>query len=232
MTTTDHSTGAIAGPGADRAATTGWLGPAALGGAGALFVAYPALRPYSDETTLAGAEAMASTAWLVSHVMGMAAFVLLCVGLWVSARDLRARWMSGAGVAAGVGTALVLPYYGAEAFGIQVIAARALADGDASLLELAEQFRMAPVAMTMFGLGLLGLAVAGIVLAGGMWQRGGTLRLGGTLAGAALVLYLPQFFTPAAVRIGHGVVLGAGLVLLALALRPVAPGAAGRHPAA
>ena len=35
--------------------------------------------------------------------------------------------------------------------------------------------------------------------------------------------YLPQFFAPAELRVAHGVVLGAGLVLTALTLRPGHP---------
>jgi hypothetical protein len=43
----------------------------ALAVAGILFVLYPALRPYTDESTLDGARAFTSTAWVASHVMGM-----------------------------------------------------------------------------------------------------------------------------------------------------------------
>ena len=41
------------------------------------------------------------------------------------------------------------------------------------------------------------------------------MRVGGVLAGAALATYLPQFFLSPELRIGHGVLLGAGLVILA-----------------
>jgi hypothetical protein len=56
-------------------------GAAALAAAGLLFVLYPALRPFSDETTLAGAQAFASNAWVISHVMGMLGFIGLALGL-------------------------------------------------------------------------------------------------------------------------------------------------------
>lgn len=49
--------------------------------AGAAFLAYPALRPYADKTDLDGLAAMASTAWIGSHLLGMIGFVLLTVAL-------------------------------------------------------------------------------------------------------------------------------------------------------
>jgi hypothetical protein len=38
-------------------------------------------RPYTDETTLDGARAFTSTAWVASHVMGMLGFIGLAIGL-------------------------------------------------------------------------------------------------------------------------------------------------------
>ena len=52
------------------------LGAGALAIAGALFVVYPALRPFSDETSLQGAAAFASTAWIVAHMLAMVGFIL------------------------------------------------------------------------------------------------------------------------------------------------------------
>src|SRR5699024_3627525 len=193
------------------------LGAAALAVAGALFIAYPALRPYSQESTLDGAAAMSSTAWVASHLFGIVAFVLVAFGVTRTVPPGRPGCI--ATVAAWLGTVLVLPYYGAETFGLQVIAQRALEDGDASLLTLAEDVRMGAVPVTMFGAGLLALAVAGVALAVAARADGGLSRLAGLLAGAGLALYLPQFFAGPALRIGHGVLLGAGLLLLAVATR-------------
>ncbi len=41
----------------------------ALAIAGVLLVLYPAIRPYSDETSLLGAAAFAPNAWIVAHVL-------------------------------------------------------------------------------------------------------------------------------------------------------------------
>lgn len=40
------------------------------------------------------------------------------------------------------------------------------------------------------------------------------------MAGVGLMTYLPQFFGTPEVRIGHGLVLGVGLLLAAAATRP------------
>ena len=49
--------------------------------AGICFVLYPAIRPFSDESTLLGAEAFASSSWLLAHSLAMVGFILLIVGL-------------------------------------------------------------------------------------------------------------------------------------------------------
>ena len=49
--------------------------------AGIFFVLYPPIRPFSDETTLLGAQAFASTAWLVAHMLAMLGFTLAALGL-------------------------------------------------------------------------------------------------------------------------------------------------------
>ncbi|CAM3644039.1 hypothetical protein OCAE111667_19950 [Occultella aeris] len=197
---------------------------AALAVAGVLFVLYPAVRPWTDETTLAGAAAFASQQWVAAHTMGMFAFMLVAAALLVRA-FATGRALITATLAA-VGTALVLPYYGAETFGLHAIGLRAVADRDESLLELADTVRYGPVPMTMFGLGLLALAAAGILLARDAWRAGGLTRAGGLLTGLMLALYLPQFFGTPAMRIGHGALLAIGCILLAIAWGRAANGRA------
>ncbi|WP_154795603.1 hypothetical protein [Occultella kanbiaonis] len=188
---------------------------AALAVAGVLFALYPAVRPWTDETTLAGAAAFASHQWVAAHTMGMVAFMLLAAALLV--RAFESGRAGPTATLAAVGAALVLPYYGAETFGLHAIGLRAVADADVSLLELADTVRYGPVPMTMFGLGLLALAVAGILLARDAWRAGGLARAGGLLTGVMLALYLPQFFGTPAMRIGHGVLLAIGCIMLAIA---------------
>lgn len=141
-------------------------------GTGVCMVAYLLLRPYGDAAggeTLAAAQAFASPAWVAAHLFGVlaiASFARLCLRLSDEATGLVARvarWSSLAGVV------LTLPYYGAETFGLHAVGTAVLA-GDHGAAGLVDQIRNHPAALTMFGLGLLLLAVSGIALALA-WQR-------------------------------------------------------------
>jgi len=79
------------------------------------------------------------------------------------------------------------------------------------LTAVVDAVRYNPVALTMFGAGLIVLAVTGAALARVLWTSG--IRIGAVLGFG--VLYLPQSFRPPWVRIAHGLILGVGLVLVA-----------------
>jgi hypothetical protein len=104
------------------------------------------------------------------------------------------------------GAGLTLPYYGAENFGLNAAANT----GGTDLLAVAEATRYNPVAVAMFAIGLITLAV-GAVLVGRAVRRPGAW-----VFAAGFVLFLPQFFTPAPVRIAHGVLMLVGLVWFAV----------------
>lgn len=199
---------------------------AAITAAGVLFALYAALRPWHDETTVGGAvAAMGSTAWVVSHVLAMVGFILLPLApLAVHAvvRDLpgAARPVRTAIAATWVGAGLTLPYYGAETFGLHALGA-AGADGDAiDILGLAESVRFQPIAMTMFGLGLILVAVGAVLTAVAVWRGDGAIpRTGAVIFAVAFTLFLPQFFTPAPVRIAHGLLVAVGCAWLAMSVR-------------
>jgi hypothetical protein len=190
-------------------------GTAALVVAAALFVAYPVLRPRGD-----GLDAMGSTAWVVAHLCAVAGFVLLVVGL----DRLRMRLVGSpagrtAGVAVlltGVGVGLVLPYYGAEDFGLHAVGRLAVDRPEAApvLALLPDAVRYAPVAAATFGIGLLGLA-AGAVTAAVALRRSPWRSWAGLPLAVGLVLLLPQFWAPPFVRIGHGVLVGVGCLAVA-----------------
>lgn len=212
------------------------LTAATLLATGVLFTLYPALRPYTDETTLEGAAAFTSTAWVLSHTAGMFGFILLAYGVHALTTAIPGRAAGAASILTWLGGSLVLPYYGAEAFGLQVIGARAVTDGDVSLLQMADAFRFAPLPMALFGTGLVLLAVAGVLVAITLWRSSTVHRLGGLLLGLGLVGYLPQFFAPPGGRIAHGVLLGLGCLMLGAAVlrareRRVDPSLARRHAA-
>jgi hypothetical protein len=188
--------------------------------AGLTFAAYPALRPYGPESGPAGAADFGSAAWLVAHVLGMVGFVVLAFTLRAAASGTPWVW-SGQPVRRAetrmwLAVSLLLPYYGAEAYGLHEIGRYAVDNGDARVLDVADAFRYAPFEMTTFTVGLLVLVMVGGRVAHGMWRTGRLGRTGGILAGLGLATYLPQFFGTPEVRIVHGAVLGLGLLLMAV----------------
>jgi hypothetical protein len=198
-------------------------GALALAVAGVMFVLYPAVRPWQDESTVEGAtKALSSGAWVAAHLFAMVGFILVALGMlavWNAVSRTRAERLGfGAVVTAWVGVGLTLPYYGAEDFGLNAIARKAAEGQVPDLLGLVDAVRFSPVPITTFGLGLLLLAAGAVLAAAAVWRSGALPRPSGILFAAGFVLFLPQFFTPPAVRIAHGVLVAAGSIWLALAL--------------
>ncbi len=214
MTDTSPSVAAAAAPKTSLVAL--------LGVTGVLFVLYPVVRPWSDETGLAGAEAFASTAWVASHTFAMVGFIVL--GLVVlQLRDLLAATAGGGAARAAtlltwMGAGLTLPYYGAETFALNAVGQRAVRDDDVALLELVDPTRFGPVQATMFGIGLLLLGAGVVAVAVGVRRSGHLPRWSGYPVAAGFLLFIPQFYAPPALRIAHGVLIGVGCMVLAAAL--------------
>jgi hypothetical protein len=204
------------------------LGAAALVLAGALFLAYPVTRPWHDKGTAAGALAsLGSTGWVASHLFAILGFILLPIGLLALRDVLRdtpaARLAGVALLASWVGVGLTLPYYGAEDFGLHAMARRAAAGESFDLVAMVDEFRYAPAAATTFGIGLVTLGIAAVLVAVAVWRSGTLSRYGGIAFAVAFALFLPQFYTPPASRIGHGVLVAAGCVWLAATLWRASP---------
>ncbi|QSB13825.1 hypothetical protein JQS43_20060 [Natronosporangium hydrolyticum] len=199
------------------------LGALALIVAGALLLLYPATRPWDDESQAETAQAaFSSGAWVASHNFGILGFILAALGLLAVAHTLRHTASATTALTAAVlfwlGAGLVLPYYGAETFGLHEVAEAARAGATFDLLELTDAIRDNPVAMTTFALGLLGLAIGGVMAGVAIVRTTALPRIPAILVAIGFATYLPQFFTPAAVRIGHGALLAIGLVWLGAAL--------------
>ncbi len=194
---------------------------------GVLMAAYLLLRPYGDHSGGPSAvKAIASGWWVVSHVCGMLALASVAsAALRIAdtaggASGLLARWAGPGGVV------LVLPYYGAEAFALQVIARHAR-DADVASMSLVTEIREQPVAMSMFGLGLLLLAITGAAMAIA-WRRVAAERAwAGWPLGMLLVLFLPQFYLPEVGRMAYGVAYLVAASYLAVAVRRAAGLSAG-----
>jgi hypothetical protein len=196
-------------------------GAVALAAAGVLFLAYPAVRPYHDESTAAGATtSMSSNAWVAAHLFAMIGFLLLPLAL-LAITGLVGRTRAGglalaATVAVWIGAGLSLPYYGSEDFGLHAIAGPH--GNQSNVVGLVDAVRNQPVALSTFGLGLVVLAVGAILVAVAIWRSAVLPRWVGIPFAAAIVLFLPQFYASPSVRIAHGVLMLISLVLLGGAL--------------
>ncbi|MBC7302210.1 MAG: hypothetical protein H5T78_14825 [Nocardia sp.] len=178
---------------------------ACLAVAGVALAAYPLLRPYSDEKTLSGAAAFASTAWVFAHLLAVLGFALIAAAMLldVASRPATRNGLRLAAAVTGIAAVTLLSlYYGFECFALNEIGKAALEANSDEGMALADQIRNHPAALTLFGLGWLALGVAVT-----LWVV--ALRSGwAPIAFAALVwLYLPQFFLPSAGRIAHGVLV-------------------------
>lgn len=186
---------------------------------GVLMAAYLVLRPYGDvpaSTTPTAARAFASPWWIVAHLCGafaIASFGQLTLRLADVDRSLPARLGRSAGLA---GTVLVLPYYGAETFGLHALGQRAL-EADPAALELVDVVRDQAAAVTMFVVGLLLLGLAGILI-GLTWQRrGGRMAWAAWPLGLMVAAIAPQFYLPPGGRAAFGLAYAMSAALLVVA---------------
>jgi hypothetical protein len=196
-------------------------GGIALSLAGVLFLLYPALRTWRDESTEAGAlEAISANSWLLTHTFAMLGFIFLPVGLlavWAVVAGTRTeRSAFAALVITWVGVGLTLPFYGAETYALNAIASLVSEGGNHDLLALKEAIQFGPVAITTFSVGLILVAVGAVVLAVAVWRSGILPRYSGIPLAVGLSLFIPQFVTPAPVRISHGALMASALIWLGL----------------
>ncbi|WP_294179728.1 hypothetical protein [uncultured Schumannella sp.] len=192
---------------------------AALACSGVLFALFPLLRPWSDklETAAGLAEAFGSPWWVVAHLVGAVALILLALG----AIPVRDAHLSTPGAAAAratlpllwAGIGLTLLYYGAETFALH-----AIAGDESTIVEISEATRYGVVQLTVFVVGLVLVAAGAITLAIAVWRGGVLPRFSAVPLAGIVALYLPQFFLPPAGRIAHGLVTAVAALWLAAAL--------------
>ena len=204
-----------------RTATRIRLGAVSLAIAGVLFVLYPAIRPFSDETSLQGAQAFASASWTAAHMLAMVAFTLLVLGLLglylalhESSAERAALWALAMSM---LGVGFTLPYYGGEAYGLHGIGQEAVREHNVALVSLAGVVRSGPGAV-MFGVGLLLLAAGAIVAAAAIWRSGVLAKWSGVPFALGFALYIPQFFATQPLRVAHGILVAIGCLWIAASM--------------
>ncbi len=197
------------------------LGAGALAVAGILFVLYPAIRPFSDESSLQGAAAFAADAWVVAHTLAIIGFTLLMLGLlslYLALRDTGvvhlAFWPLVIGL---IGVGLTLPFYGVEAFAVHGIGQAAVWQHDVTLMRLAQAVRTGPQ-LIMFTVGLLLIGVSAITVATAVWQSRALPKWSGVPFALGFALYIPQFFANQPIRVAHGLLVTVGCLWLAAGL--------------
>lgn len=214
-----HREAAVAATGA----TTRVLTAVAFVASGILFVAYPALRPFSSETGLEGAQAFASTDWIIAHSLAMAGFILLGLALLGVCEQLRGtrgeRSASWGMVLSWVGIGLTLPYYGAEVFGLHAVGQAVVDRNDPDLMSIVNNIRWeVGIFWILAGLAALGLGV--VLFAIAIWRSGRLTRWSGIVLAVAFALYIPQFAAGQPLRVAHSVLILIGSLLLAWAIWP------------
>ena len=185
--------------------------------AGLLFVLYPAIRPFSDESSLQGAAAFGSTAWIVAHSLAVVAFTLLVLGLFgvylLFQPTAAERPALIALVLSWIGVGLTLPFYGAEVFGLHAIGQAATKQNNPALVSLSGDVRGEP-GIWFIVIGLVLLEVGLTVFAFAIWRSGILLKWTGIPLAAGFALYLPQYTADQPLRVAHGfwITLSCGLV--------------------
>lgn len=193
-------------------------GAVLLGISALLSVAFPLVRPFfadpdmsSPESLAIAAKGFTASAWVAAHLMAMIGFVLLIFGMMtlyaylseskVERRAFQAMILSLSGIG------LVLPSLGVELYTLPMIG-RLYLDGNADVFNLMGAIRMEPVSALVFLIGLLLLAIGGIVLAVAIWQSEVLPKWAGVAFAIGLALYLPVF--PHVIRIVDGLLIGIG----------------------
>ena len=187
--------------------------------AGVCFVLYQAIRPFSDESTLQGAEAFATSSWLLAHSLAMVGFILLTLGLLGLCSQIRKTTAGSLGITAlvvtWIGVSLTLPYYGAETFALHAVGLEAVRQNNVDLLvTLTNSIRFGE-GIWFFGFGLLAIAVGTILFAIAIWMSGILTKWSGIPLAVGFALFIPQFFAPQPVRVGHGLLVLVGCWLIA-----------------
>jgi hypothetical protein len=199
------------------------LGAAALAISGVLFAAFPLVRPFFRldvfAPTLASVASgpLASTSWIVAHLLLMLAFALLPLGLLAlgTTVDGPTGWHGRRGSALGVvGVGLVMPAVGVETFAMPVIGGLYL-DGVTGVGPALASIYRGPMTLVML-VGLAALALGAIELARGVWRGTELPRWGAIALAVGLASWLPLL--PRPIRVVDGLLIGLGGVSMAWGL--------------
>lgn len=188
---------------------------------GVFFLLFPIARPFFDETTLAGAMRFATDRWVIAHSLGIFGLILMPVGffgLYLFFRETTAeRAAFYAFVTNLIGAGLTLPFFGAEAFSLQVIGHAAISMNNSALLPLVNQVRFGP-GIYFIGIGLILMSISTIVIGRASWISGRMPEWSGITLAVGFVLFMPLLQGDPSfrwVRIADGFLIMVGCYVLA-----------------
>lgn len=189
----------------------------AAAGLGAItYIAARPWRPEADPTTFA------DPAWPLSHLAAMGTFTLVAAASTELSRECSPGLRLAIRTSAWSSVALLLPYYGAEAFSLNSLGRAGTQDAviASRLPDIAEGIRMGSLQVATFGVGWIALGALGVLtaIAVGRAQSGRATSASAWLLAAGLASYLPVFYTPDWARIAHGVITGGSALALAALL--------------
>ena len=161
---------------------------------GILFLIFPIARPFFDETTLSGAAQFASGRWVFAHSTGIIGLVLMplgFLGLYFSLRETKAEKAAfNAFIINLIGAGLTLPFFGAEAFSLQIIGRAAVTMNNPDLIPLVNEVRFGP-GIFFIVMGLIMMSISVIIIARASWISGKMPRWTGIPLAVGFVLFLP-----------------------------------------
>ena len=116
-----------------------------------------------------------------------------------------------------IGTGLTLPFFGVEAFGLQVIGQQAVAQNSPNALTVANLIRFGP-AIWFIIVGLLIVGLGAVLFGSAVWSSGTLPKWSGVLLALGFALYIPQlsvFASNQLVRVADGLLIAVGCLWLA-----------------
>jgi hypothetical protein len=109
-------------------------------------------------------------------------------------------------------------------FALQAIGERIGRTGDTLLFDLVAATRMGAAQLATLAAGLTLVAVAAVLAATAVRRSGAGARWSGVPLAAGLLLFIPQFYGPPALRLADGVLIAVGCLVLARAMGAVPNG--------
>jgi hypothetical protein len=161
---------------------------------GTCFTLFPLLRPFFNESSVQEAAGFASNNWVIAHTFGMGGFIFLSLsmlGIYIFSSPHKYESLAGWSVLiVWIGTGLTLPFFGAEALSLPVIASEALKKNSRATLQLIDAVRFGPGFIFII-LGLFLIVISSVIFAWFIWISEKLPKWSGIYLAIGLLIYIP-----------------------------------------